>query len=99
MRDGWVKKLSVMVKKIGLVAAGLLLALSASSMARAQTAEQAWLNYNLKGRVRMFFPANVRALGNSAEERSAVEELNRGLEALSPASNAKVGRDKLSLEL
>jgi len=71
-------------KKIGFAAAGVLLALSTAPTARAQTAEQAWLNYNVKGRVRMFFPATVRALGDSAEERAAVDELNRSLDALSP---------------
>lgn len=51
-------------------------------MAWAQTADQAWLKYDQPRTVRMFFPASVRALGDSAEERSAVEELNRSLRSL-----------------
>jgi alpha-glucuronidase len=83
MRDGWLRTLRVRGKKIGSAAAAALVVASAASMAPAQTAEQAWLNYGLKGRLHMFYPASVRALGDSAEERAAVDELNRGLSGLS----------------
>ena len=83
MRDGWLRTLSESGKKIGLGLLVVVAAMSAGAGLRAQTAEQAWLNYGLKSRVRMFFPANVRALGDSAEEHSAVEELNRSLDGLS----------------
>ncbi|KAA6457318.1 glucosiduronase [Acidobacteria bacterium AB60] len=48
----------------------------------AQTTRQTWLNHGPKGGVRIFYPPTVRALGDSPEERSAVDELNRGQSGL-----------------
>jgi len=80
MRDGWVRRLRETGKKIGLAA--LAVAMSAGVVTQAQTAEQGWLNYDRAGRLYMFFPVSVRALGNSPEERAAVDELNRSLSGL-----------------
>ena len=45
----------------------------------AQTADQAWLNYDLANRAHPGMPIAARALGDSVLERSAVSELNRSL--------------------
>ena len=46
---------------------------------RAQTADQAWLKYDLAARVHAAMPIAVRALGKDVLEQSAVEELKRNL--------------------
>src|SRR5437763_5962162 len=50
-----------------------------ASLACAQTADQAWLKYDLPTRVGPGMPIAVRALGNDLLEQSAVSELNRSL--------------------
>jgi len=52
---------------------------SAISSVIGQTADQAWLKYELKGRVHSFFPIAVRALGSDVVEQAAMAELNRNL--------------------
>jgi alpha-glucuronidase len=52
---------------------------AAGPSARAQTEDQAWLNYDLPTRIHTFMPIAVRALGDSLPEQSAVNELNREL--------------------
>jgi alpha-glucuronidase len=69
-----------MRKKIGFAAlASLIAAISGGAVAHSQTAEQAWLNYDLKERIHAFVPAAVRALGSDPVENAAVAELNRDL--------------------
>jgi len=55
-----------------------------------QTADQAWLKYELKERVRSFFPIAVRALGNDPVELAAMAELNRNLGSLAGQDASKV---------
>ena len=57
----------------------LALLISAVPSSTAQTADQAWLNYSLRGWLHSLFPIAVRALGDSAVEKAAVAELNREL--------------------
>jgi alpha-glucuronidase len=61
-----------------------LLVLWCCSGAIAQKAEQAWLKYTVTGKP-LNLPTNVRALGHSPLEESAVVELRRGLISLSGA--------------
>ncbi|HEY1576298.1 MAG TPA: alpha-glucuronidase family glycosyl hydrolase [Terracidiphilus sp.] len=56
----------------------------------AQTADQAWLKYELKGRIRSFFPTAVRALGHNPVEKSAAAELNRNLGPLAGKDASKM---------
>ncbi|WP_162601343.1 alpha-glucuronidase family glycosyl hydrolase [Occallatibacter savannae] len=53
----------------------------------AQTADQAWLNYQ-KMNGWTLFPRNIRTLGSGAIEQSAMRELNRGLGNLAGESAA-----------
>src|SRR4051812_6192218 len=78
-----------MLKK-GFLFVGFAMAVGAS----AQTADQAWLKYQLQGR-RLIVPVDVRALGNSAQEKSAIEELNRDLGSLAgqKGSSARARED------
>ena len=85
MRDGWVRTLKKIGKKIGF-AAVLAGAMSAGA-AWAQTAEQAWLKY-MGGHANAGIPQNVRALGSGVLEQSAVEELKRGLAGMEGARTA-----------
>jgi alpha-glucuronidase len=73
------------LKLIPLVA---ILVLAASSSA--QTADQAWLNYKMKGDVRFFFPTAVRALGHDAIEQAAIAELNRNVGSLAGKDASKM---------
>jgi len=73
------------LKQILLVA---ILVLAASSSA--QTADQAWLNYKMKGGARFFFPTAVRALGHDAIEQAAIAELNRNLGSLAGKDASKM---------
>lgn len=67
-----------MPKKIDFSCALAVLVIAAgTAVACAQTADQAWLKYDLPGR-KVHVPAAVRALGDSPAEKSAVEELHRG---------------------
>ena len=66
----------LMLKKIP-----LFLGFGLALVAGAQTADQAWLKYEMQGR-KLIVPVDVRALGTSAPEKSAVEELNRDLGSL-----------------
>src|SRR5580658_8701370 len=67
-------------KKIALLAKlKLACALAAGAAAGAQTADQAWLNYDLAGRAHSGVPIAVKALGGSVIEQSAVIELKRNL--------------------
>jgi alpha-glucuronidase len=69
--------------------AALLLAAAFASgtIACAQTEDQAWLRY-AGGHQRSTIPASVRALGNSALEQSAVQELQRGIAGMTGAQGA-----------
>jgi alpha-glucuronidase len=69
---------------IALFAAGTI-------FASAQTADQAWLNYDLPGRVRPFTPPVIRALGDSPLEQSAVRELQRNLDSTAGRSASGTG--------
>jgi alpha-glucuronidase len=73
--------------KINFLAAFVLVTvLAASSAAPAQTADQAWLRYSgYHGRTEI--PLRVRALGKSALEHSAAQELQRGIAGLTSASS------------
>ncbi len=55
------------------------IALATSFTAAAQTADQAWLKYDLAKRIPVITPLAVRSLGNTLLEQSAVKELNRNL--------------------
>jgi alpha-glucuronidase len=66
----------------GVFAAGLT--------AHAQTEDQAWLRY-AGGQARSVIPASVRALGSNAGEHSAVQELQRGVAAMTGAKAANAG--------
>jgi alpha-glucuronidase len=57
----------------------LVFLLSTIPSLSAQTADQAWLKYQMKGRVHSFFPIAVHALGHDALEQAAMAELNRNL--------------------
>jgi alpha-glucuronidase len=72
-------EIGMAAKKIAFVLALELAAVLAGCVAaRAQSADQAWLNYaGFHGRVHM--PLKVRALGSSPLEQSAAEELRRGI--------------------
>ncbi len=61
----------------GCIGLGLLLGLMAGCAVQAQTAEQAWLKYDLAGRAHAEMPVAVSALGNDVLEQSAVAELRR----------------------
>ena len=54
----------------------LAILFAAATACIAQTAEQAWLRYNSNS-PRMIIPMNMRALGTSALEQSAISELKR----------------------
>ena len=66
--------------------------------AQAQTADQAWLKYDLHHRFIPYVPADVRSLGNNVVEQSAVSELNRGL-GLSPGGDAPAPKLKAPVRL
>jgi len=68
----------------------LALLISSVPSSTAQTADQAWLNYSLRGRLHSLFPIAVRALGGSAVERTAVAELNRELGSLAGQDASKM---------
>src|SRR5580658_2037913 len=76
-------------RKIDFFTALTLTALFAAGTvaAASQTADQAWLKYDLPHRFLPYIPTTVRSLGNNAIEQSAVGELNRGL-GLSPGGDA-----------
>ncbi len=60
---------------IAIVVSGALLS---GALARAQNDTSAWLNYS--NRIQhLFFPRNIKALGNGPLEQSAVQELKRSL--------------------
>jgi alpha-glucuronidase len=59
-------------------------------LAVSQTADQAWLKYELPGRVHSFFPTSVKALGDDAIERAAAAELNRSLGSLAARDASKM---------
>jgi alpha-glucuronidase len=63
---------------------------SAGTVARAQTADQAWLRYT-GGQERSAIPTSVHALGGSAMEQSAVQELQRGIAGMTGAQPASGG--------
>jgi len=67
----------------------LILLLSVPLVVGGQTADQAWLNYSLPGRVRLF-PTAIRTLGNDAIELAAAKELNRNLGSLAGQDAAKM---------
>jgi alpha-glucuronidase len=68
----------------------LALLISAVPSSTAQTADQAWLNYSLRGWLHSLLPIAVRALGDSAVERTAVAELNRELGSLAGQDASKM---------
>ena len=68
------------------------LVLAGASLARAQTADQAWLRYS-SDHGRGEIPTRARALDESALERSAVAELNRGIAGFTAASSNHSIRD------
>ena len=72
--------------------AALLLAAAFASgtIACAQTEDQAWLRY-AGGHQRSTIPASVRALGSGMLEQSAVQELQRGIAAMTGATAANAG--------
>src|SRR3954464_13209508 len=80
-----------MLKEIPFLVFGL-----AAVVGHAQTADQAWLNYDLQGR-RLIVPVRVRALGTSPQEKSAVEELNRDLGSLAGQKGPFSGRGRENL--
>ncbi len=67
-----------MKKKIALALVGAGWGLG-SFAAGVQTADEAWLKYDIAGRAHPGMPISVRALGADALEQSAVRELNRDL--------------------
>jgi alpha-glucuronidase len=70
--------------------AGLAVAFAIAATASAQTAGQAWLKYSgRQGDAPV--PVSVRALGSSVLERSAAQELNRGLAGLFAAATRASG--------
>ena len=79
---------------IRLAALSSLLAFTTICSLNAQTADQAWLNYELKGKIHPFFPATVRALGNDAVEQAAASELNRNLGSLGKSASEMTARTK-----
>ncbi len=70
----------------------IALFIAGTAASYAQTADQAWLKYDLPHRFLTYIPAAVRSLGNNVIEQSAVSELNRGLGLSSEgdASGAKL---------
>jgi alpha-glucuronidase len=76
---------------VDLLAAFLLLAFCATGpIARAQSEDRAWLRY-AGGHQRSGIPSSVRALGSSALEQSAVQELERGIAGMTDAAAASAG--------
>jgi alpha-glucuronidase len=76
---------------IGFLMAFLLAACFASGLvARAQTADQTWLRY-AGAQARSAIPASIRALGNSALEQSAMQELQRGIAGMTDPAAASTG--------
>jgi alpha-glucuronidase len=69
----------------------LAVAIAGASQARAQTADQAWLKYDIASRAHPGMPISVRALGKNALEQSAVSELNRDLGRLAGKNAAGPG--------
>jgi len=68
-------------RRIGfLTGVALLAVLTVGLAAHAQTADRAWLNYALPGRLHPLTPRAIHALGDNALELSAVHELERNLE-------------------
>jgi hypothetical protein len=68
---------------VDFLAAFLMVAILASGLAaHAQTEDQAWLRY-AGGPAHSAIPVSVRALGTNVLERSAVEELQRGIAGMS----------------
>src|ERR1700751_123981 len=61
------------------IAFSLVLGFGLASVGQGQTAEQGWLDYHVPARIGPGMPIAVRALGDSAEEQTAVSELNRSL--------------------
>ena len=57
----------------------------------AQTADQAWLKYDLPKRIPVITPLAVRSLGNTLLEQSAVKELNRNLGSLAGRNTSGPG--------
>lgn len=69
-------------KKLDFIAIAAIAGLfTACLTAQAQTADQAWLRYS-GGHGESAVPNEVRALGNSPMEKSAVDELERGITGL-----------------
>jgi alpha-glucuronidase len=69
----------------------LAAAFAAGTMARAQTADQAWLRY-AGAQARSAIPTSVRALGSDVLEQSAVEELQRGIAGMTGAKAVNSGK-------
>jgi len=69
----------------------LAAAFAAGTMAHAQTEDQAWLRY-AGGPGRSTVPVSIRALGSSEMEHSAVQELQRGIAAMTGAQPANSGQ-------
>ncbi len=70
--------------------------LGLGDLAGAQTADQAWLSYRPLNR-RLSVPMRVEVRGQSRIERSAAEELVRGLRSLAGGSSSEVGPDSIVL--
>ncbi len=76
---------------IDLLMAFLLAAFCAAGpVAHAQTEDQAWLRYAVVHE-RSSIPSSVRALGSSALEQSAVQELERGIAGVTGAKAVNAG--------
>ena len=72
------------MKKIGSAAGFILVSVIASGCLAvgAQTADQAWLDYTVEGRMHVVPPLTIRALGDDAVERSAAAELKHSIGTL-----------------
>jgi alpha-glucuronidase len=91
MRNGWVRIPQETAKKIGF-AATVLAVVATAGIARAQTAEQAWLDHSLwKEPHNLLVP--VRALGSGPVEQQAARELRQGLETLYGMRGADIDWD------
>ncbi len=65
------------------IASSFFLVFGLAAVARAQTADQAWLSYRNETS-HILFPRQIRILGGSPLEQSAAEELKRSLRAVIP---------------
>jgi alpha-glucuronidase len=85
-------------RKIGFAGQFVCAALLAPGVAASgQTADQAWLRYSPQSHTaRLFFPREIRALGASELEQSAVRELRRSLGSLATGGLTARARDAVA---